>query len=238
MARKIKIDNAIQKHFNKEKNQQKIYTSRDIKVYFLIVCEGLKTEPNYFKSFPLKIGNYVYDLSFEGGGISTKKVVEKAIELRDNSPQEYDRVWAVFDKDSFQKEQFNGAIQKAKANEIHCAWSNEAFELWYLLHFQYRNTSMSRKDYEKSIEKSINKLIKDSPKFKYKKNSLEMYSILQKYGDQQQASNWAKNLMSLHTSKDFSSHNPCTTVHLLVEELNGKSKQLNSEIIKKIKKGK
>jgi hypothetical protein len=238
MARKIKIDNAIQKRFNKEKNKQKNNTSREVKVYFLIVCEGLKTEPNYFKSFPIKIGNYVYDLSFDGGGINTKKVVEKAIELRDNSPQKYDRVWAVFDKDSFDKNQFNGAIQKAKANEIHCAWSNEAFELWYLLHFQYRNTSMSRKDYEKSIENSINKLKENETIFEYKKNSTEMYSILQKYGNQQQATNWAKNLIGQHTSSDLSSHNPCTTVHLLVEELNGQSKQLNSEIIKKIKKGK
>jgi hypothetical protein len=73
MARKIKIDNAIQKRFNKEKNKQKNNTSREVKVYFLIVCEGLKTEPNYFKSFPIKIGNYVYDLSFDGGGINTKK---------------------------------------------------------------------------------------------------------------------------------------------------------------------
>ena len=48
---------------------------------FLIVCEGEKTEPNYFKAFPKKIGKLIYDIEFEGGGISTLGVVEKAIEI-------------------------------------------------------------------------------------------------------------------------------------------------------------
>lgn len=238
MARKIKIDNAILKRLAKQNESQNNEDNRNIKVYFLIVCEGAKTEPNYFESFPLEIGNYVYDLSFEGGGISTKKVVEKAIELRDSSPQKYDRVWAVFDKDSFPSEQFNGAIQKAKANDIYCAWSNEAFELWYLLHFQYRNTPMSREDYKSAIEKSINNLISSGKKFKYKKNSEEMYSILSKYGNQTQATTWAKSLLSAQSTQNYSSHNPCTTVFKLVEELNGKSEILNAEIMAKLKKGK
>jgi hypothetical protein len=180
----------------------------------------------------------VYDLSFEGGGISTTKVVEKAIELRDKSPQKYDRVWAVFDKDSFLSVQFNGAIQKAKANGIYCAWSNEAFELWYLLHFQYRNTPMSRENYKKAIEKAINNASSSKEKFKYKKNSLEMYSILEEFGNQDQAYKWAKKLMKQNHSKDFSKQNPNTMVFKLVEELNGKSKKLNKEIIDKIKTGK
>jgi hypothetical protein len=238
MARTIKIDNALQKRFTKQKEKEEGRSKREIRVYFLIVCEGAETEPNYFESFPTKIGRFVFDLSFEGGGISTRKVVEKAIELRDNSPQKYDRVWAVFDKDSFPAYQFNGAIQKAKANGIHCAWSNEAFELWYLLHFQYRNSPMLREDYKKAIEKSINGLITSGKSFKYKKNSLEMYSLLEKYGNQAQASNWAKNLMNQYNSNDFSNHNPCTTVYELVKELNGKSEKLNDEIMRKLKKGK
>ena len=238
MARKIKIDNALQKRFAKQAKKQESSNSRDVKIYFLIVCEGAKTEPNYFKSFPIKVGKFVYDLSFEGGGISTKKIIEKAIELRDNSPQKYDRVWAVFDKDSFPSVQFNGAIQKAKANGVHCAWSNEAFELWYILHFQYRNTPMSRENYKKAIEKAVNSISTSKKKYKYKKNSLEMYSVLERFGNQEQASKWAEKLMNQHHSKDFSRHNPSTMVFKLVEELNGKSEKLNKEIIDKVKKGK
>ncbi len=121
MARTIKIDNALQRRFAKQAKESR---SRELVTYFLIVCEGEKTEPNYFKSFPKKVGKFIYDVEFEGGGISTQKVVEKAIELRDKSKQKYDRVWAVFDKDSFTPNSFNSAILKAKANNISCAWSN------------------------------------------------------------------------------------------------------------------
>ena len=242
MARTIKIDNVLQKRFSKIEKKKPKEGTRELKVYFLIVCEGEKTEPKYFNSFPLNIGSYVYDLTFEGGGISTKKVVEKAIELRDSSTQKYDRVWAVFDKDSFPANQFNGAISKAAANNIFCAWSNEAFELWYLLHFYNRNTPMSRKDYKKAIEKAINDKLagnrsKKTKPFKYLKNSTEMYSILQKYGNQKQAINWAIAIESQHNGENYSLYNPCTMVYKLVEELNGNSQDLNNEILEKYNKG-
>ncbi|MDR2823957.1 MAG: RloB family protein, partial [Prevotellaceae bacterium] len=130
MARAIKIDNALQKRFSKSRQKSK---HREIRVSFLIVCEGAKTEPNYFKSFPKQVGKYVFDIQTDGIGMNTLSLVEKAIELRYNSVQKFDRVWAVFDKDSFPAENFNAAISKAKSNNISCAWSNEAFELWYLL---------------------------------------------------------------------------------------------------------
>jgi hypothetical protein len=156
MARTLKIDNASQKRFAQQ--QQHARKVKKLVSYFLIVCEGSKTEPNYFKSFPKEIGGVVYDVKLGGdGGINTLGVVEKAIELRDNSSQQYDRVWAVFDKDSFPANHFNSAIQKAKANDIHCAWSNEAFELWYLLHFHDRITAMSRTEYERAIEAAVDK---------------------------------------------------------------------------------
>jgi hypothetical protein len=234
MARIIKIDNALQKRFaRKEKKTKK---KRELIAYFLIVCEGSKTEPNYFKSFPKKNGQIVYDIEFEGGGISTLKVVEKAIEIRDSSKQKYDRVWAVFDRDSFKATSFNNAIFKAKANNIECAWSNQAFELWYLLHFHNRITSMHRDEYKKAIENAINNQIKEKS-FKYEKNSPNMLSILEKYGNQDQAIKWAKNLNKNFAGQKFSDFNPSTQVYKLVEELTGQSKNLKDEIFEKYQEG-
>jgi hypothetical protein len=235
MARTIKIDNALQKRFAK---QVKKSTSRELVSYFLIVCEGEKTEPNYFKSFPKKVGKIIYDIEFEGGGISTIKVVEKAIELRDKSKQKYDRVWAVFDRDSFKANSFNSAILKASANNIKCAWSNEAFELWYLLHFNNRVTAMKRTEYEKAIEEAVNeKLGKKNHKFKYKKNSREMYTLLSKIGSQALAIKWAKELANSISGEQFANYNPQTMVFKLVEELNGKSEELNAELANKYEQG-
>jgi len=232
MARTIKIDNALQKRFSYTKKKRK---SRELRIYFLIVCEGEKTEPNYFKSFPTKIGSIIYDIELEGKGYNTMKVVEKAIELRDKSAQKYDRVWAVFDRDSFPAKDFNAAISKAKYTGISCAWSNEAFELWYLLHFQYRNTAMNRNEYKKAIDEAVNEQKKDKKKtFEYFKNATDIYTILQQYGNQEQAIQNAKKLMQKFDGQQYADYNPATTVYMLVEELIGKSSKLNEEIKEKL----
>jgi hypothetical protein len=242
MARVIKIDNSLQKRFSKTNKKNK---NKDLVAYFLIVCEGEKTEPNYFKGFPKKVGKIIYDIKFDGGGLSTLKVVEKAIELRNKSDQKYDRVWAVFDRDSFKSNSFNSAIKKAEAHGIECAWSNEAFELWYLLHFHNRITAMSRDQYKKAIESAINSVKnkgKLKPKsneiFTYKKNDPDMYSIMRKYGNETQAIEWADALNKNSEGEKFSDFNPNTQVYKLVLELNGKSEKLNSEIIENHNNGK
>ena len=224
MARVIKIDNAIRKRFARSNTERK---PREVKVFFLIVCEGEKTEPNYFKKFEGKFGNVIFEIDCEGKGYNTMKVVEEVIKIRDKNPNKYNRVWAVFDKDSFPDNDFNSAIQMARKNNIACAWSNEAFELWYLLHFQYRETPMSRKDYKKKIENEINEKISG---FVYTKNSTEMYDILQKYGNQTQAIRNAEKLSQQYNNEKFAEHNPGTQVHKLVKQLIRQDEELNEEI--------
>jgi len=236
MANIIKIDNSLQKRFSQKNKKKK--PPKELVSYFLIVCEGEKTEPNYFKAFPKKVGKIIYDVEFDGGGISTLKVVEKAVELRDISKQKYDRVWAVFDRDSFKASSFNSAILKAKANGIECAWSNEAFELWYLLHFHNRVTAMSRDEYKHAIEECVNeKLGKRKKQYKYQKNAPDMFALLNKIGRQDLAIRWAKYLSAKIKGEKFANYNPNTQVYKLVVELIGESDNLNTEILEKYNKG-
>ena len=165
MARKIKIDNSILKRRAYKSGKRKI-GKRKVREYILIVCEGTKTEPNYFKSIKSTFPNNTvetYDINIKGTGSSTLKIVDIAISLRNQSSAEYnkdfDEVWVVFDKDDFPESDFNNSIHKANSNGIKLAWSNEAFELWYILHFQYRNTGMSRDEYKKVLESEIRKSI-------------------------------------------------------------------------------
>jgi len=229
MARARKIDSANDlKRFKRSSVKGK---PRKPKVFFLIVCEGEKTEPNYFKKFKSEFDGVILEVDCVGKGYNTQKVVEEAIRIRDKNPNKYDRVWAVFDKDSFPDKNFNSAIQRADLNDIGCAWSNEAFELWYLLHFQYRNTSMGREDYKKAIEKEINKIWKKGKSFRYAKNSTEIYDVLQKYGSQKQAIKRAEKLSKQRGNcKRFATHNPRTQVHELVKQLAGQDKKLMQEI--------
>lgn len=199
----------------------------------LIVCEGTKTEPNYFKSFnSIKRGGRVYDITCDGAGTNTRWVVQKAIKMRDeasDTPQAYDSVWAVFDRDSFLAANFNAAIQLAAANGIGCAWSNEAFELWYLYHFVNRTTGMSRKEYQDELEKYI---CKKRPGFKYAKNMPDMHDILEECGNEPQAIRWAEKQAATFGHNRYAEHNPATHVYKLVRLLRGEDKEFNEMLLK------
>lgn len=190
-------------------------------VRFLIVCEGEKTEPNYFKAFIDNRRSEVKEVNVKGCGCSTCQLINEAKKIQENLEHErqvsFDRVWLVFDKDEFTD--FNKAIAEAKKEKMNCAWSNEAFELWYVLHFQYLDTSVDRKQYIGMIEDKVRKASKDR-KFKYKKNAKDFYQILQEHGDEDFAFKNAEKLRNRHKGDvDYAAHNPRTEVDLLVEEL-------------------
>ncbi|TVP61285.1 MAG: RloB domain-containing protein [Nodularia sp. (in: Bacteria)] len=180
--------------------------TRELRQTFLIICEGEKTEPNYFKSF--RVPRNVVSVDVRGFGYNPSKLVETAKELSEQ--EEYNQVWCVFDRDDCLKQDFNNAIANADKAGFKVAYSNEAFELWYVLHFEFLNTALPRQDY---ISK-LNKFLKN----KYKKNSDSIYEELEHL--QATAIKNAKNLLKQYNPQNPESDNPCTTVHLLVEALN------------------
>jgi hypothetical protein len=226
MARKIKIPNEHLKRFARQEQKRK-KDIRNKRKYYLIVCEGEKTEPNYFQGLkddlPKGVLTY-YQIDIEGTGRSTQSLVDEALRLQQLYEQEnnrpIDRLWVVFDRDSFSANDFNNAVLRCQNSkpEIGCAWSNEAFELWYLLHFHYYNHGMSRKDYQHAIESNLRPLVGDG--YRYQKNSTEMYTILKEHGSLDDAIQNAKKLIrNFEGREDFASHNPCTMVWKLVVEL-------------------
>ncbi|MBP8239898.1 MAG: RloB domain-containing protein [Saprospiraceae bacterium] len=225
MARKIKIDNAVLKRFESKARKRKV-GHIPLRKYFLIICEGAKTEPNYFEALKKRLPPGVMEyIEIEGEGRNTLNLIEEAEKIRNEKESQsilkrFDYTWAVFDRDSFPAENFDNAIHKAQElkRKIDCAWSNEAFELWYLLHLEFINTPLSRKDYGPKIEKWLSQRM--GKKFKYTKNRPDMYRLLQQYGNEEQAIKWAGKLDESYTSAKYSTHNPCTKVYLLVEQLN------------------
>lgn len=173
---------------------------------FLIVCEGEQTEPNYFKSF--RVPKEVLDV--RGLGDNTLRLVEKAVEFSNAANPHYDQVWCVFDRDSFPAEHFNAALDLAERQAIKVAYSNEAFELWYLLHFHFYNTGISRSQYKEKLSEQLG--------HRYEKNSRTIYAEIEE--KQSDAIANAKRLLSFYAPPDPCNNNPSTTVFRLVEELN------------------
>jgi hypothetical protein len=178
---------------------------------FLIVCEGEKTEPNYFKAFPEN--PEVYDvIDIYGTGYNTVSLVNEAIRLKNNAQNNktpYIEAWCVFDQDSFPTEQFGRAISLAASNKIRCAYSIEAFELWYLLHFHYYDSALSREQYKEKLSQLLKK--------PYLKNDPGMYNLLK--GKQFAAIQNAYRLYLRQYNVSLKNRNPVTTVFDLVERL-------------------
>ncbi len=123
---------------------------------------------------------------------------------------DYNQVWCVFDRDDCLKQDFNNAIANAHKAGFKVAYSNEAFELWYVLHFEFLNTGLPRQDYIPKLEEKL--------RHRYRKNSNSIYEDL--VDKQATAIKNAKNLLKQYNPHNAESDNPCTTVHLLVEALN------------------
>lgn len=201
---------------------------RDLIPYrILIVCEGEKTEPGYFKTLKdllevkfrdlvdLKKVNLKELIEIDGSGKNTKSLVRHTLRLKAQASIPFGHVWYVFDKDSFTNEQFNSAIINAEKEDIEVAWSNEAIELWFLLHFEYISTGITRYQY---IDK-LNYIFKSIGLGKYEKNMDGIYNILKEYGSQDFAIGNAKRL--LKDGFNYAGMKPATTVYKLIELLEG-----------------
>jgi RloB-like protein len=179
---------------------------REVKQRFLIVCEGEKTEPYYFKGF--RVPKVVIEI--KGAAGDPTRLVNSAKKLADED--EYDQIWCVFDRDegAWTAQNFNNALQNAKTYNFQVAYSNECFELWYILHFQFLNTGLPRSDYEDKLSELLSQ--------KYRKNDPTIYQqLLEK---QQVAIKHAQKLLAIYDRPNPEQDNPSTTVHLLVQALN------------------
>jgi hypothetical protein len=174
----------------------------------LIVCEGKKTEPLYFQKY--RAPGLV--IRVEGEGCDPLGIVRVAIKQREAARKKkgpYDQVWCVFDRDSNPVEQFNSAIERAHQNQIEIAYSNQSFELWYLLHFRFQNTSISRRDYIRQLGRLLG--------HPYEKDSETIFDELS--SNRPDALRNAQRLIEKYEPLRPAENDPSTTVHRLVEQL-------------------
>jgi hypothetical protein len=220
--KKPKYKNSIFNDFLDELKGTEITKPKAVSVlrerrYFLIVCEGSRTEPLYFEYFKKFLPqNFLETIEIKGIGDNTINVVQKAIELKNERRNDilrpnFDEVWAVFDKDDFPSVRFNKAVQLATQNKIKSGHSNQSFELWYVLHFQFLQTALHRRDYITILSRNLG--------FKYKKNDLTVVEYLFTNCNIPQAIKWAKQLSKSQVGLTPSKSCPSTQVYKLVKQL-------------------
>lgn len=193
--------------------------SREKAKSFLIICEGFNTEPKYFKAFPL--GNA--SVKSYGLGKSKTALVDEVIDRTKDS--DADEIWVVFDfdikKDQLeqQKKDFNQAIKKAEERGIRVAYSNDAFELWFVLHYQDLTVQWTRYEYYKKLSEIWKCNYENEGK--QEKFCRKIYQKLEEdpNADQQEAIRRAAQLYERQIRLPDAERSPCTTVHHLVLEL-------------------
>ena len=117
---------------------------------FCIFTEG-KTEELYFDGFDLP--TLRVKCVGLGGGNAEHLLQEALGYMRMAKYADYDYYWLVFDCDDNSQEELQRVIAKAERNKVHWCFSNPCFELWYLLHFVYRDTPLTASDLKKRLLK-------------------------------------------------------------------------------------
>lgn len=193
---------------------------------FLIVTEGERTEPLYFKGIQKKIEqkiggridiveNPVIDIY--GEGYSTGKLIEATERIVKEAKIIYQNIWVVFDKDDF--EDFDAAIREGLSKGYKVAWSNQSFEYWLYLHFYYSDSALHRDHWNAKL----NEIFKQNNlgDGTYRKNYEDIFDLVDMHDGVNTAIKFAKRRMAdFDDQKDIpSEYNPGTTVYGLVQDL-------------------
>lgn len=191
---------------------------------WLFVCEGEATEPNYIRSLldyanskqKKNVGRKI-KFQIKGEGKNTESLVNSVdnfFTFVDKQTRcaniRYGKIFVVFDKDSFLDGKFNQAIKKASKKNYEVLWSNECIELWFLLHFYFLDSNVSRQEYFKKLETYFD--------CAYKKADTDIFNKLNSEVNIKKAVKNAKKLYQGYPVKtSYAKMAPCTMMFKLIE---------------------
>lgn len=185
----------------------------------LIICEGKKTEPQYFRGLRqmhrLSSANVMIVPSQYGN--DPVSLVKFAIDKHREDKGLYNRMYCVFDRNGHAGyQQALDAVAKsplAKAQKLFAITSVPCFEIWVLLHFAYSTAPFAAAGPKSSCDRVIDAVHVHF--LEYEKASADVYEKLEPRIEAALAN--AK-LLAKHNT-DTGSQNPSTLVHELVHYL-------------------
>lgn len=205
---------------NNISRKDRLKSKRQAPANYLIVCEGKKTEPNYFNGLKRKInekyGNKVDvlipNIDVKGIEMNTTSLVKYTQKTVNHANKVYGQVWVVFDKDDYNDEQFDSAIDNCNYN---VAWSNPNFELWLLAHFKKVSRYVSKDD----VLQELNKEFQEKGLGDYTKNDINIFDKVTSEGKLHTAIKNCEYMEELNKDGQASQRNPMTKVYKIVDEL-------------------
>jgi hypothetical protein len=148
---------------NRERRRGRRAPFRDPRPIILIVCEGARTERQYFEKFALHHQNARIKVRVSNKTGVPLTLVRAAKEHKDESEDAarrqrdqnlaFDSVWCVFDID--EHPHIHEAREMAVSNGIDLAISNPCFELWLVLHHRESPGMTHRQDMQALLRNFI-----------------------------------------------------------------------------------
>ena len=205
---------------NNISRKDRLKSKRQAPANYLIVCEGKKTGPNYFNGLKKKInekyGNKVDvlipNIDIKGTGMNTTSLVKYTQKTVNHANKVYGQVWVVFDKDDYNDEQFDLAIDNCNYN---VAWSNPNFELWLLAHFKKVSRYVSKDDVIQELSKEFQKKGLGD----YTKNDTDIFDKVTSEGKLHTAIKNCEYMEEVNKDGQASQRNPMTRVYKIVDGL-------------------
>jgi len=227
------------KELENEDFQRKIDDKEEVND-IIIACEDSVSSPAYFQEIVNKLikNRVITQDSFvivpHNGHTNPLAILENLKSYENKYGKKYNdfkHKWIVIDRDkgAHTEKQFNDAINLARStkieNHVEVAYANDSFELWYLLHFTAQSEFIHRKNINAKLLRIIKKIDSRFKGLNKKKLKQQQYiSIIfnKILPYQEKAIQNAKELLeSYGTSHNPEKDNPSTTIHKLVELLNG-----------------
>lgn len=185
----------------------------------LIVCEGEKTEPNYFQNLKDHHGLNSANIEICGNcgsdPLSIVRFAKQRFQQEKDAGDPFDKVFCVFDKDSHANyEQALAALSKATPKGVYKAITSvPCFEYWLLLHFIPTNKPYAPLPGRSAADQVISELQSYMPD--YAKGQSGIFTQL--LGQLGRAKAYA--IASLKAASKDGTDNPSTHIHELVEYL-------------------
>ncbi|MBA4397554.1 MAG: CRISPR-associated protein [Syntrophus sp. (in: bacteria)] len=186
----------------------------------MIVCEGIKTEPNYFRGLcqDLRLNPANVVIEDRKSGLDPKSLVTFAIETS-KKDKGFDHVFCVFDKDKHVS--YTAALDKIRAKRLaggatlHAITSVPCFEIWILMHFPFTTRPFSAAGADSNCALVIKALDRKGRIRGYEKGSTDIFNVL--HDKLETAIKNAGLLEDFH--KTSGTDNPSTKVHKLILHL-------------------
>lgn len=206
-------------HKRKAKKLERKKPTRELYEKVLIVCEGSKTEPNYFNEikdhYEIDTANIMISGECGSDPVSVVKHGEEIFRIAARTTEPFDKVYCIFDRDNHANfEEAITLIQSLKpAKTFKAITSTPCFEVWLILHFVYTAAPLTSAGKKSCGARTLEELEKYWPE--YSKGHKGTFQHL---------------LPQLETAKAFSTKltkecektgakNPLTAIHELVDYL-------------------